>query len=100
MPAVLIEHAFYTNKTECDLLKSDSFREKCAIADAKGILAFLGIEWKCDKKASIYVNNKSVNITSIEKDGVKYIPAKEMASVLNYEYKYDSTSDVIYLKTK
>lgn len=100
MPAVLIEHAFYTNRTECDLLKSDSFREKCAIADAKGILAFLGIEWKCDKKASIYVNNKSVNFTSIEKDGVKYIPAKEMASVLNYEYKYDSTSDVIYLKTK
>ena len=46
MPAVLIEHGFYDNKEECELLKTDAFREKCAIADAKGVLAYLGIEWK------------------------------------------------------
>lgn len=45
MPAVLIEHGFYTNKTECALLLTDAFREKCAIADAKGILAYYGIKW-------------------------------------------------------
>jgi len=43
--AVLIEHGFYTNKTEVELLKSNDFREKCAIADAKGILKYLGITW-------------------------------------------------------
>lgn len=43
MPAVLIEHAFYTNKEECSLLLSDEFREKCAIADANGILAYLNL---------------------------------------------------------
>ncbi|MBC7340875.1 MAG: glucosaminidase domain-containing protein [Clostridia bacterium] len=43
MPAVLIEHGFYTNKEECELLKSGDFREKCAIADAKGILRWAGI---------------------------------------------------------
>ena len=43
--AVLIEHGFYTNKVEVELLKSDAFREKCAIADAKGILKYLGIAW-------------------------------------------------------
>lgn len=46
MPAVLIEHGFYTNKTECELLKTVDFREKCAIADSKGILSYLGVAWK------------------------------------------------------
>lgn len=48
MPAVLIEHGFYTNKEECTKLKSLEFRKKCAIADAKGILNYLGIAWKED----------------------------------------------------
>lgn len=46
MPAVLIEHGFYTNKEECGKLKSDSFRQRCAECDAKGILEQLGIEYK------------------------------------------------------
>ena len=46
MPAVLIEHGFYTNKEECEKLKSDSFREKCAIANAKGICNYLGVTFK------------------------------------------------------
>lgn len=45
MPAVLIEHGFYTNKDECAKLKDLEFRTKCAVADAKGILAYLGIAW-------------------------------------------------------
>ena len=44
-PAILIEHGFYTNKNECELLKTASFREKCAIADAKGILKYFNIQW-------------------------------------------------------
>lgn len=45
MPAVLIEHGFYTNKEECEKLKTSEFRSKCAIADAKGILNYLSIAW-------------------------------------------------------
>lgn len=48
MPAVLIEHGFYTNKEECEKLKTDSFRQKCAEADAKGILEQLGINYVPD----------------------------------------------------
>jgi len=48
MPAVLIEHGFYTNKEECALLCTSVFREKCAIADAKGILKYCGIQWMDD----------------------------------------------------
>ena len=46
MPAVLIEHGFYTNKAECEKLKDANFRRQCAIVDAKGILAHLGIAYK------------------------------------------------------
>lgn len=40
MPAILIEHGFYTNKEECEKLKSDSFRNILAQADATGIMNF------------------------------------------------------------
>lgn len=43
MPAVLIEHAFYSNHDECTLLKSGAFRDKCATVDAQGILHYLGL---------------------------------------------------------
>ena len=49
-PAVLIEHGFYTNEKELALLKSNEYREKCAVADAKGILKYLGIAWKEEKE--------------------------------------------------
>ena len=58
MPAVLIEHGFYTNKEECAKLKSDSFRQKCAVADAKGILEYLGITYKGETKAETTTNSK------------------------------------------
>ncbi|MDR1246247.1 MAG: N-acetylmuramoyl-L-alanine amidase [Clostridiales Family XIII bacterium] len=45
MPAVLIEHGFYTNRTEIELLKSPEFRERLSVMDAKGILSFLGVAW-------------------------------------------------------
>ena len=48
MPAVLIEHGFYTNKEECEKLKDSNFRQKCAEADAKGILEQLGINYVPD----------------------------------------------------
>ena len=43
MPAVLIEHGFYTNIEECEKLKDTSFRQSCAETDAKGILKYLGV---------------------------------------------------------
>ena len=45
MPSVLIEHGFYTNKEEVEKLKSQEFRNMCALADAKGIVEYLGIKW-------------------------------------------------------
>ncbi|QIB69904.1 AMIN domain-containing protein [Aminipila butyrica] len=41
MPAVLIEHGFYTNLEEIELLKSDEWRDKVARYNADGIVKFL-----------------------------------------------------------
>lgn len=46
MPTVLIEHGFFTNKEECEKLKKAFFREECALADARGILKYLGVAYK------------------------------------------------------
>ena len=40
MPSLLIEHGFYDNKTECQLLKTSAFRQRLAQADATGIINF------------------------------------------------------------
>lgn len=40
MPAVLIEHGFYTNWNEVQYLKSDAFRDRFAQCDAAGIIDF------------------------------------------------------------
>ena len=68
MPAVLIEHGFYTNKEECEKLKSDSFRQKCAIADARGILEYLGITYKevKEEKAATSASSNNFKIYKVK----------------------------------
>lgn len=65
MPAVLIEHGFYTNKEECDILKTEEFRQKCAEADAKGILEFLGIEYQ-DSETEITIEKPEIQDWKVE----------------------------------
>ena len=45
-PAILIEHGFHTNKAETEKLKTDAYRQQLAVADCKGILDYLGIQWQ------------------------------------------------------
>jgi N-acetylmuramoyl-L-alanine amidase len=45
-PAILIEHGFHTNKEEVILLKADSYRDRLAEINCKGILDYLGITWQ------------------------------------------------------
>lgn len=44
-PAVLIEHAFHTNQADTENLKDDAWRAAVAAAEARGIVAYLGISW-------------------------------------------------------
>lgn len=46
MTAILVECGFMTNKQECELLKSDAYRRKCASAIVSGIAETYGIKKK------------------------------------------------------
>ena len=46
MTAVLVECGFMTNRDECELLKSDSYRRKCAEAIVAGIVETYGLKPK------------------------------------------------------
>lgn len=83
--AVLIEHGFYTNQTELTKLKSGSFRELCAVADAKGILEFLGITWREESEEvetttiTAKMNGKSTKLTSIVYNGENFVRLRDLA---------------------
>ena len=84
MPAVLIEHGFYTNKAECETLKSLDFRKKCAIADAKGILNYLGIAWK--EETAETAKNDDIEIlknkVGLADETIKYLQAYKYGTEL------------------
>lgn len=70
MPAVLIEHGFYTNKEECEKLKSDKFRQKCAECDAKGIFEYLGIAYNAtttDADMVLTIDKKEYLLDGVKK---------------------------------
>jgi N-acetylmuramoyl-L-alanine amidase len=46
MTAILIECGFMTNRDECELLKSDAYRRKCAEAIVKGVVETYGLRKK------------------------------------------------------
>jgi N-acetylmuramoyl-L-alanine amidase len=46
MTAILVECGFMTNREECELLKSDGYRRKCAEAIAAGIAETFGLKPK------------------------------------------------------
>ncbi len=48
-PAVLIEHAFHTNREDTENLKSEAWRTKVAQAEAQGIVAYLGLPWVAEE---------------------------------------------------
>ncbi len=48
-PAVLIEHAFHTNREDTESLKSEAWRAKAAQAEARGIAEYLGVPWVAEE---------------------------------------------------
>ncbi|RKD31204.1 N-acetylmuramoyl-L-alanine amidase [Thermohalobacter berrensis] len=59
MPAVLIEHEFYTNPEGRKKLEDDNFRQKCAQHIFKGLLNYLGLEGQAEEKTEILGESKA-----------------------------------------
>lgn len=88
MPAVLIEHGFYTNKEECEKLKNDTFRQKCAEVDAQGILSFLGINYIPSEEKTYQNGNMSEeNTTSTDWKVKEYEKALERGIITSESWK-------------
>lgn len=88
-PAVLVEHFFYSNKSELLKCNTDEFREKCAIADTKGILKYFGIQWKDEdmaeniKDVAVTVGDVQVNGKLI--DNITYVPVRDFIDAFKQE---------------
>ncbi len=84
MPSVLIEHGFYTNKEECEKLKDTEFRKKCAVADAKGILNYLGIAWKDETEKTAINDDIEIlkNKVGLEQQTIEYLRAYQYGAEL------------------
>ena len=61
MPSILIEYGFYSNKTECEALKSSAKRGLMCEATVKGICKYFGIAYKASSTSS---TNNSTSSTS------------------------------------
>ena len=70
-PAVLVEHFFYTNKTELTKCNTEEYRQRFAVADSKGILNYLGVKYQeAEKTAEIdYKELYEVEKEKIDKIG-------------------------------
>lgn len=55
MPAVLIEHEFFTNPEAAEKLKDDKFRQKCAEHITKGLLNYCGIKPEKSNKKNRFI---------------------------------------------
>ena len=109
MPAVLIEHGFYTNKEECKKLKDSAFRQKCAECDAKGILEHLGIDYVTDTDVGdlvLTIDQKTYTINGVEKEsdvapkienGRTLVPIYLLRELgLTVEWKADTKQVIVY----
>lgn len=71
MPAVLVEVAFINNPEEEKLLKDKNLLYRAAVGISKGILTFVGVEYKED-------NNADNNISLWAKDAMEWATSKEI----------------------
>jgi N-acetylmuramoyl-L-alanine amidase len=99
MTAILVECGFMTHRQEAELLKSDSYRQTCAMAIVAGIGAAYRFQRKPDtakqeqlatpqRALSVYVNEQKVG-TGYLIDGTSYVPVRVIADLMGANVAYD-----------
>ena len=73
IPGIIIEHAFLTNSSDVNsFLKTEAGLKKLGVADAKGIVKYLGLDqgqWKTDEDGNRYFYVKGKKVTGEKKIG-------------------------------
>src|SRR5690606_10532549 len=108
MTAILVECGFMTNREECELLKSDAYRRKCAEAIVAGIVEVYGLRKKpaetapaptpstpvgelpkVSGTARVLVNGQDIGIGYII-DGRTYVPLRAIGEALGLQVSWRS----------
>lgn len=111
MTAILVECGFMDNRNEAALLKSDSYRRKCAAAIVAGLVANYGLKVKkapvkptptpikpeVDKMKKWKLDMANTAITSLAKKGVLSDPEGWKKKVANGEAEKDLAWLIFYL---
>ncbi|MFD2671794.1 N-acetylmuramoyl-L-alanine amidase [Marinicrinis sediminis] len=101
MPSVLVECEFMTNREACELLKSDSYRGKCANAITKGIVDTYNLKRKKQKsedkivnsvKIDLFNNGKKETVNGYLIDGKTYIELRETGEFFGAKVGWDNTN--------
>ena len=69
-PAVLLENGFHTNREEAALLGQADYRQKLAVAEAKGILEYLGIPWVETEEETDYQAEARAAVDWLTENGI------------------------------
>ena len=107
--SILVEVAFMTNKTEAELLKSDSFMRECAKEIAQGIFDYFGISGKTNismqtpsnyagttsTQSSTTTQSNSTSSSSSSSNTTKFVyEGLDYSPVFDYKYYSDSYPDL------
>ena len=69
-PAILVENGFHTHQEEAALLGQAAYRQKLTVAEAKGILEYLGIPWGDDGGVSDYQAEVQAAVAWLTENGI------------------------------
>lgn len=105
-PAILVECGFMSHKDEATLLKSDSYRRKCAAAIVAGIAEATDLKKKKESedvrvdKAGTVVNGTRLSDESVLIDGRVYVPLAAIGKALEAKVEWNNVTKIATLTTK
>ena len=92
MHAVIVECGFMTNREECELLRSDNYRRKCAEAICKGVCAFYKMQYIQPEKVQ---EERYNNLREIPSWGQPLISEMVMYKIFGNEHRMDLSEDML-----
>lgn len=100
-PAILVECGFMDNREEAALLKTDTYRRKCAEAIVAGIVSTYGLKRReavssvnKDEKVEVVVNGKKVADGYLDA-GTTYTPSRAVAEALGARVTWDAKTKTV-----
>lgn len=104
MPAVLCECGFMDNLDEAKLMLDQEYQLKCAMAIARGICRYFGVEYKepvvqVEEKADIVklnLHGKELQVEGIFENKTNYIPVRFLEK-LGYKIDWDNENKTVLI---